>query len=69
MAKKKGDIEEKGDVKEEGEETEEKSSGLLSDDALEAFEDASPTGLEEEELLTAEDDDLEELDFRTNDEW
>ena len=69
MAKKKGDVEEKGDVKEEGDEAEEKSSGLLSDDALEAFEDASPTGLEEEELLLAEDDDLEELDFRTNDEW
>ena len=69
MAKKKGDIEEKGDVKEEGEEAEEKSSGLLSDDALEAFDDASPTGLEEEELLSTEDDDLEELDFRTNDEW
>ncbi|MFA6430636.1 MAG: hypothetical protein WC229_03085 [Candidatus Paceibacterota bacterium] len=69
MAKKKGDVEEKGDVKEEGEETEEKSSGLLSDDALEAFDDASPTGLEEEELLAGEDDELEELDFRTNDEW
>jgi len=69
MAKKKDDVEEKGNVKEEGEEAEEKSSGLLSDDALEAFDDASPTGLEEEELVAGEDDELDDFDFRTSDEW
>lgn len=68
MAKKKGEVEEKDDLKEEGEEAEEKSSGLLSDDALEAFDDVSPTGLEEEELLDPEDE-LDDMDFRTSDEW
>jgi hypothetical protein len=69
MSKKKGDVEEKDDLKEDGEEAEEKSSGLLSDEALEAFDDESPTGLEEEELLSEEDDELDDMDFRTSDEW
>jgi len=70
MAKKKGEKEEKDVLKDETEETEEKTSGTLSDEALEAFDDESPTGLEEEDLLGIEDDDdIEELDFRTSDEW
>lgn len=69
MVKKKGESEEKGVIKGEGEEAEEKTSGTLSDEALEAFDDESPTGLEEEEVVAGEDDELDDLDFRTSDEW
>ena len=56
----------------EPEETEEKSGGALSEGVLEAFDDATPTGLEEEDVageVEEEDDELGDLDFRTSDDW
>lgn len=55
---------------EEVDEIEEKPSASLSEEALEAFDDKTPTGLEEEETLEdEEDDEFGEMNFRTSDEW
>jgi len=73
MARGKKVEEEKKDViKEEGEESEEKSSGTLSDGVLDAFDEETPVaGLEEEDLLAADDEDeaLDDMDFRTSEDW
>ena len=56
-----------------GEEEPEKESGTLSDGVLDAFEELTPVDilLEEETLLTEEDEDdeLDSGDYKANDEW
>ena len=71
MAKKKKLDEEKEVVGSGPEETEEKATGALSEGVLDAFEDESPTGLEDEEKISddEEDDELAEMDFMTSDNW
>ncbi|MFA6227368.1 MAG: hypothetical protein WC631_02750 [Candidatus Paceibacterota bacterium] len=73
MARRKKIDEEEKVVGNEPEETDGKTTAALSDGVLEAFDDESPTGLEDEDKLLEEeeedDEELSELDFRTSDDW